>query len=114
MGSHAIHTFVDAATEYASPLLGSVLAARRLFPITLNRAVVRRSESYARYLMVRTLISLLRHAVQAVEIWWREATADFVETDIASGFFLHKIFSYHKQSGIHRQELQIVRWYMSG
>lgn len=100
MGSHAILPFVDAATEYAFPLLGSTLAARRLFPITPDRAVIRTSESYAQYIVVRTLILLLRHAAQAVEMWWRGAAADFV---ISFDFFPHIIFSYHQQLGINHQ-----------
>jgi hypothetical protein len=44
--------------------------------------------------MVRTLILLLRHAAQAVEMWWRGTAADFIELDIASDFFFHIVFSY--------------------
>lgn len=47
--------------------------------------------------MIRTLILLLRHAAQAVETWWRGATADFVESDIAFNSFNHLVFSYHRQ-----------------
>lgn len=45
----------------------------------------------------RTLILLLRHAAQAVEMWWRGAAVDFVESAIDSDFFLHRISSYHQQ-----------------
>jgi hypothetical protein len=31
-----------------------------------------------------------------MEMWWRGPAADFVETDIAFDFLLHKIFSYHQ------------------
>ena len=43
---HAILPFVDAAVEYAFALLGSTLATRRLFPVTLLHDMIRTSEMY--------------------------------------------------------------------
>jgi len=43
------------------------------------------------------LILLLRHAAQAVEMWWRGAAVDFVESAIASDFILHRFSSCHQQ-----------------
>ena len=85
---HNILPSVDAAIENAPSLLGSTLTTCRLFTITLHLDRIRMSGLYGCDLRCRTLILLLRHAAQAVEMWWRGAVVDFVESTIASDFFL--------------------------
>jgi hypothetical protein len=79
---------VEAAVEYASALLGNTLTTSRLMPITLYRVRLACPEATSDKLVIRTLILLLRQAAQAVEMWWRDAAVDFVDSDIAFSSFL--------------------------